>query len=126
MQHFVLGFGTGLLVWLVAFTIYRVKGWSFSHGTGGYLLKALLWGLIGGVANLAIDIDFLLHQHLGLPYRFWHTPALIVGAVLTVASVLYVWRAAPHGKRTNTSFTVLIVGLSFVTHVLEDYLLNWF
>jgi hypothetical protein len=126
MQHFALGFLTGLLVWLSVFIIYRVKGWGFAHGTGRYVLNAILWGAIGGVANLAVDIDFPIHQWLGVPYRFWHTPALILGAILAVASFVYLWRAAPYGRRTRAGFLVLVVGLSFLTHVLEDYLLDWF
>jgi hypothetical protein len=136
MQHFTLGFVTGLLVWLLMFIIYRVKGWDFPAGPGTrffkamkgsrHVLNALYWGVVGGIANVAIDIDFLLHQWLGLPYRFWHTPALVIGAILVAICIVYLWRIAPHGKRTYTSFLVLVVGLSFVTHVLEDYLLGWF
>jgi hypothetical protein len=128
MQHFALGFVTGLLVWLAVFIVYRVKGWEFpsAFGTGKHILNALLWGVVGGVANLAVDIDFLLHQRFGLPYRFWHTPALVIGAILTVVCVIYLWRTAPDGKRRYSSFLVLVVGFSFVTHVLEDYLLGWF
>ena len=136
MQHFVLGFLTGLLVWLSILIVYRVKGWEFPAGPGPrflkamkggrHILNALYWGVLGGVANLAVDIDYLLHQWLELPYRFWHTPALILGIILAVVCVVYLWRTAPYGRRIYTSLLVLVVGLSFVTHVLEDYLLGWF
>jgi hypothetical protein len=136
MQHFTLGFLTGLLVWLSIFIIYRVKGRDFPAGPGirflkaikgsRHVLNALYWGVVGGIANVAIDIDFLLHQWLGFPYRFWHTPALILGAILAFFSVVYIWRTAPNSRRIYTSFLVLVVGVSFITHVLEDYLLGWF
>lgn len=136
MQHFALGFLTGLLVWLSMLIVYRIKAWEFPAGPGTRFLKAmkgsshalnaLYWAVLGGAANLAVDIDYLLHQWLGLPYRFWHTPLLILGATLAVVCVVYLWRTAPHGRRIYASLLVLVVGLSFVTHVLEDYLLGWF
>ena len=80
MQHFGLGFLTGLLVWLSMLTVYRAKGWDIPAGPGArlsnsirasrHLLNALHWGVIGGAAGLAVDIDFPIHQWLGLPYRF--------------------------------------------------------
>ena len=128
MQHFALGFLTGLVVWIAIFIIYRIKAWDFpsASSTRGHILNALVWGVVGGAANLAVDIDFLIHQWLGLPYRFWHTPALILGVLLVVVCVVYLFRTAPQGRRTYTSFLVLVVGMSFITHVLQDYLLNWF
>ena len=136
MQHFALGFLTGLLVWLSTFVVYRIKVWEFPAGPGTrflkaikggrHILNALFWGVIGGAANLAVDIDYILHQEFGLPYRFWNTPVLIIGAILAVVCVIYLQQTAPHGRRNYTGFLVLVVGLSFVTHVLENYLLGWF
>ncbi len=135
-MHLVLGLLTGLVVWLSVAIAYRAKGWDFPSGPGmrflkamkggKHILNALYWGVVGGVANLAVDIDFPIHQWSGLPYRFWHTEALVLGAILAVACVAYLWRTAPHGRRTYTSLLALVVGLSFVTHVLQDYLLGWF
>ncbi len=132
MPHFALGFLTGLVIWLSISVVYRAKGWDFpTHFSRAprwsrYVLSAVLWAVIGGVANVLIDIDFLIYQATGLPYRFSHTPMLIVGAVLTVICAGYLWREAPNGKRTYASLLVLVVGFSFVTHVLQDYLLGWF
>jgi len=91
-----------------------------------HLLNALLFGLLGGTAGLAVDIDYLLHQWVGLPYRFWHTPALILGSCLTVACVCYLCRNFPRGKGVYRCLLILVVALAMVTHVLEDYLLGWF
>ena len=86
-------------------------------------LDALCFGVLGGTAGLAVDIDYLLHQSLGLPYRFWHTPALILGSVLAVACIIYLYRTVPYGRRVYTSLLVLVVALALVTHMLLDYLL---
>lgn len=128
MQHFTLGVLTGLVVWLAIFIVYRIKAWDFPLASGlrGHVSNALLWGVVGGVANLVIDIDFLIHQRYVLPYRFAHTPFLILGIILTSVCIVYLWRNVPLGKRIYTSFLVLVAGFSFVTHVLEDYLLGWF
>jgi hypothetical protein len=125
-----------LLVWLSILIIYRVKGWEFPAGSGarflkamkgsGHVLNAFYWGVLGGMANLAVDIDYLLHQGLEFPYRFWHTPVLFLGAILTIVCVVYLWRTAPNGRRIYASFPVMAAGLSFATHVLEDYLPGWF
>jgi hypothetical protein len=127
MEHFTLGFATGLLVWLAALLVHRIKGREFplASSTGRRIFNALIWGLVGGAANVAVDIDFLIHQWQGLPYRFWHTPVLIIGAVMTLICLVYLWRNPP-GRRTSAGFLILVVGLSFVTHVLQDYLLGWF
>ncbi len=75
---------------------------------------------------MAVDIDYLLHQWMGLPYRFWHTPALIPGAGLAVASIIYLCRDLPYIRGVYPSLLVLVVALALVTHVLVDYLLGWF
>jgi len=135
-MHFVLGFLTGLLVWLPILIIYRVNNWDFPIGPGRqfwkrlrgsrHIVDALCFGVLGGTAGLAVDIDYLLHQSFGLPYRFWHTPALILGSVLAVACIIYICRTVPYGRRVYTSLLVLVVALALVTHVLLDYLLGWF
>ncbi len=132
MQHFVLGAATGLLIWLSILIVYQVKGWKFptrfskAPKWGRYLLSALLFTIIGGAANVAIDIDFLIHQATELPYRFSHTPMLVIGAILTVTCASYLWKRAPNGQMTFASLLVLVIGFSFVTHVLQDYLFNLF
>ena len=61
MQHFALGFLTGLLVWLSTFIVYRIKVWEFPAGRVTRLLKvmkgsrdilnALFWGVLGGAGD---------------------------------------------------------------------------
>lgn len=96
------------------------------YGIKGGIRDALLFGFLGGIAGLAVDIDYLLHQWLGFPYRFWHTPALIFGSCLAIACGWYLCREFPRGRGVYYCLLVLVVALAIVTHVLEDYLLGWF
>ena len=125
MYHFGLGFFVGLLVWLAILITCNMHGWGFPGGRG-YLFNALAFGFIGGIAGVAVDIDYLLHMWLGLPYRFWHIPALILGSILSIACIYYLYQKLPGGKWCYLCSLVLVATLSITTHVLEDYLLGWF